>query len=180
MQAPGNFESHLKLATIRIFLIFLMPLFTISCSYDMFAPDSEVAELTPQAKEILINNGRYDKPFETLGSVEYSLKTSASTPVNQQELRNQAVAFLKQTALAKYSEKVDAIVDVKVVESTEENYTGKLSIIDVSGIAVAFIPEATPATKQKIKSKAKPSKNLAHKPKIKSEEIEITPSEILK
>lgn len=187
MQAPENVESPIKLAVIRIFLVLIMPMFAISCSDDPFLPSSEFADLPSQTKEILINNGRYDKPYETLGPIEYTLKTSTSTPVNQIGLRNRAIAILKQEALAKYSAKTDAIVDVKVVESIEESDEEKLNIIEVSGIAIAFIPEPKPVTKQKIKPKAKPSpnktkplKNGSGKTQTEDQDIEITPSELLK
>ena len=190
MQLLGNFENYIKQVVFRIFMICLMPLLCISCSNDPFTLSSELNDLPSQAKEILINNGRYDKPYETLGPVEYTLTTNIPTSVSQIELRNQAVVFLKQEALTKYGEKVDAIINVKVVESTEENYTEKLNIIAVSGIAIAFIPEPKPVNKQKIKSKAKslkasPNKtkslkNSASKIQTEDEDIEITPSELLK
>ena len=175
----------MKLAVTKIVLLFLAVAITIGCSSNLFTPSSLPNNASYPGKEILINNERYDKPYETLGAIEYTLKKNTSIFVNQIELRNLAIANLKQAAKAKYGDKVDAIVDFKVVENTQENYDEKLSITHVQGTAIAFLPEIKPIAKQKAKYKAKPpnSKSKPHKggvDKNQTEEIEITPSELLK
>ena len=133
-------------------------------------------------KEIQVNDGRFDKPYEILGPVEYTLRKNTSIFVSQIELRNQAVEYLKQEALARYGERVDAIIDFVVKESAAENNDERLSSTHVQGLAIAFLPEMKhtsrhkPKYKPKVTSKIKPSKGDSNK----AEDIEITPSELLK
>jgi len=98
--------------------------------------------------------------------------------VDQIELRNQAIALLKQEALARYGDKVDAIIDTQVQESTIEGYDNPLSVTHVQGIAIAFDPEKKTIARRSIKRKAKSPKSTLRE--TQPQEIEITPSEILK
>ena len=167
----------MKYAATRILLVFFAALVASSCSNITYKPASIITDQTTlpnPSKEILINNGRYKRPYAILGSIEYTLKRYASIFVGQIELRNQAIALLKQEAFAKYGDQVDAIIKVKVEESTGEGYDAPLSVTHVRGIAVSFKP--------KTKHKAKSAKNTLRKtkPNSKPQEREITPSEILK
>lgn len=175
----------MKLAVLRTYFVFLAILLNTGCSNnDFFVSSPFSTNPSYPTKEILINNGRYDKPYETLAPIEYTLKKQTSFFVDQLELRNQAIDYLKQAALARYGNKVDAIVDVKVEENTEDNFDGKLSITHVQGVAIAFIPEAKTINKNKAKSsknipsRIKSTKNGSNKSQ--TEDIEITPSELLK
>jgi hypothetical protein len=175
----------MKLAVTRIVPIFLVTVIFIGCSNNFFTTSSSTSNPAYSGKEILINNERYDKPYETLGPVEYTLKKDTSIFVTQIELRNLAIDNLKQEAKAKYGDEVDAIVDFKVVENSQESYDAKLSIIHVQGIAIAFIPEIKPIAKHKPKYKAKSTSSRAKSSKggnskNQTEDIEITPSELLK
>lgn len=177
----------MKYAATKILLVFFAVLVVSSCSNKTYKPASIATNQTTlpnPSTEILINNGRYNRPYTILGSIEYTLKRYASIFVGQIELRNQAIALLKQEAFAKYGDQVDAIIEVKVEESTGEGYDAPLSVTHVWGIAVSFKPK----TKHKAKSakkrphKAKSAKNTLRKtkPRSKPQEREITPSEILR
>jgi hypothetical protein len=181
----------MKHADTRAIFILLSTLLVVGCNNNPFTTSSIFTDQTSTpypSKEILINNGSFNKPYIVLGPVEYTLKRYISIFVDQVALRNQAIAFLKQEALSSYGGKVDAISDLVVEESTEEGYDGQLSVTYVKGIAIAFKPEGNAAnhkSKHKTKSskkntsrKAKPSKNASRK--VESKERKITQSEILK
>lgn len=139
-------------------------------------------------KEILINNERYYKPRVVLGPVSYTLRKNTTLLNDQLELRNQAIDLLKQTAYARYGQQVDAIEELKVTEKKADvSSVSTQNVTHVEGTAVAFLPENKAYTKPKsrvktVKSpvrKPKPSSNVINQ-KEKSEDITITPSEILK
>lgn len=170
----------MKQAVIRIQLL-LVVLMAAGC----YPNRGSIFSNTPAStKEILINNERYDKPFVVLGPVEYTLKKNTTLFVDQIDLREQAIDSLKQTALARYGQRVDAIVDVQVVENSLEGVEDKLNVTHVKGTAIAFLP-AYKAYK-KPKSRPKPIKNIVRKtrpPLVRKEspsDVTITPSEILK
>jgi hypothetical protein len=182
----------MKYAGIKMLFVIFSILLAVSCRNN---PSKETASVAtrqtplpnpPSPKEILINDDRYDKPYTILGPIEYTLKRNTSTFVNQIELRNQAIDFLKQNALARYGNKVDAIMKVNVQEIIQKSYVNPLSITHIQGIAISFKPEYSP--KHKTKHKAKSSKNKFSKAKwikgtsrkTKSDKIKITPSELLK
>jgi hypothetical protein len=165
----------------RILLNFFGILLIVGCSYNPFSSSSIFPGQTTapySSKEIPVTVGRYDEPYITLGPIEYTLKKYTSFFVDQVDLRNQAIGFLKQEALARYGDKVDAIIDLEVHESTEDGYDGALNVTHTQGIAIAFKPEIKSISKRKTKHKTKSSKNTSRK--YKQEEVEITPSEILK
>jgi hypothetical protein len=182
----------MKLAVVRIILVILAAIATIGCSNYFTAPPSEFSQQSLPAKEILVSYGRYDKPYETLGPIEYILKNASIPDDRQNELWDQAIELLKQEALKKYGDKVDAIVDVEIIESSEEINGKNFNIILAKGVAIAFSSGIKPTSKHKIKykvrhkpksskstsSKIKPAKKAPSK--IQTEEIEITPSELLK
>jgi hypothetical protein len=173
----------MKLAIVRILLTLLMS--SLGGCY----PNQTSIFSSPSSpgKEILINNEQYDKPHVILGPVEYTLRKNTSLFVDQIELRNQAIDLLKQSAFARFGQKVDAIEDVKV---TENNTTDRLNqiqnVTQVKGVAIAFLPESRDSVKSKNRAKSvrspvrrgKPSNSVVHKEN--SEDITITPSEILK
>ncbi len=161
------------------------------------------------AEEILISNEEFDKPHRILGPVQYTLRSRPSLFTSQLEFREQAIDLLKQQTYAKYGDSVDAIIDTKVEESTIEDADGKLNIVNIQGVAISFIQPASKQEKSSTKSqtkrkqksakkilivkKTKPVKKVTDKPvprqhgksvvkntEPKSEEITITPSEILK
>lgn len=181
-------------AAISRLLIFLVVLLTTGCDDEFHTPPVLSSDGPKLTKEILINNGRYEKPYETLGPIKYTLKKHSSSDTSQIELRNQAIAILKLKALAKYGDKVDAIIYIDIVESTEEELIGKLNVVQIQGIAIAFIPEIKTIPKHKPKNKAKttttsPTTTNKIKPaksekgearKTQPKELEITPSELLK
>jgi hypothetical protein len=173
----------MKLAIVRILLTLLMS--SLGGCY----PNQTSIFSSPSSpgKEILINNEQYDKPHVILGPVEYTLRKNTSLFVDQIELRNQAIDLLKQSAFARFGQKVDAIEDVKVKESNAADSLNQTqSVTQVKGIAIAFLPETKPYVKSKSRTKSvknparksKPSNGVANKEN--AEDITITPSEILK
>ncbi|WP_411727903.1 hypothetical protein, partial [Methyloglobulus sp.] len=124
--------------------------------------------------------GRVNKPYIALGPIEYTLKWYDYFFVGQVELRNQAVDYLKQEALARYGDQVDAIIDVEVEESLEKGS----NVTHVREIAISFKHEtkhkAEPSKKGRHKAKSAKNTLRKTKPRSKPQEREITPSEILK
>ncbi len=175
----------MKQAVIRLQLL-LLSLAAVGCSTDFFNRPSIFSDTPTSVKEILINNERYDKPHDILGPVQYTLRKDASLFVDQVDLRSQAIDYLKLEALARYGKKADAIENVQVQENTVEGANGKLSITQVKGIAVSFLPE--PRVYSKPRSRSRSAKNpvykyrppLVHKDKHPPSDVTITPSEILK
>lgn len=187
----------MKLAVMRLILMLLVTLTSNGCSshHSTSHPDITVKPQTQPTKEILVTYGRYDKAYEALGPIEYTLINTKNSDT-QIELWDRAIELLKQAALFKYSDKVDAIVDVELAESEEENNGKILNTIQVKGVAIAFNGRIKPITKNKVKYKArykaKPKPKTPKYPssktkpekkppdKAKEEEIEISPSELLK
>jgi hypothetical protein len=183
-----------KVTVKHIMAIILMAMLSNGCSNSFSRPvpaiasQSNTAEPSP-TKEILVTYGRYDKPFTRLGPVEYTLR-NPSTIEDNFDLWDQAIEQLKLTALTRFGNKVDAIINVEIVESTESSIIEQFNIIHAKGIAIAFTPGTRPTFKHRAKYKAKPSSNKT-KPSIRKkvpenpqpeeeEEIEISPSELLK
>jgi hypothetical protein len=178
----------------RILIGLIAALLTVSCNKHILnpapvvIPDQEDALINP-AKEILINNGRFEKPCTLLGQIEYTLKSSRSSTVDQSELRSKAIGALKKEALAKYGDKVDAIIDTKVQENLDE-VDSSLTVTNVQGIAISF--ETTDIKIQKPKSSPKPrhkkhglrkvtsKKHYLPRRKKASVVKNITPTEMLK
>ena len=182
----------MKYSSTRILLVLFAALVVSSCSNNPFSSSSiftDQATLPYPPKEILIIEGRVNKPYIALGPIKYTCKWYDYFFVGQIELRNLAVDYLKQEALAKYGDQVDAIIDVEVEAILEKGS----NVTHARGIAVSFKPPGTktlakPKAKHKAESsksrphKAKPAKNTLRKtkPRSKPQEREITPSEILK
>lgn len=167
-------------AATRILLVFFSAVLVISCSENPFTHSPIFTNDTafPNAsKEILVSDSRFDRPYTILGPIETTQKKYTSIFVDQIELRNQAITLLKQQALAKYGDKVDAIIDTQVRESTE-GYDEPLSVTHVQGIAIAFDPEKKTLPRKSVKRKVKSPKGALRE--TQPQEIEITPSEILK
>lgn len=173
----------MKQAVLRLLYIFLISFLVTGCESGLFQQSPFFSSRFQPTKQVLINNGRYDKPYEILGPVSYKLTKNTSVFVDQLELRNEAIDSLKQEAIARYGSAVDAIVDVKVNENlvqgnVEENVTL------VQGLAIAFIPSAKSNTKPKPKARPKTKSTAKPKPiyhlEPKPRDINITPSEILK
>jgi hypothetical protein len=176
---------------MRKILLSLVVMLSNGCSDSFLAPAPMLSAQSHPAKEILISYGRYDKPYETLGPIQYSLKAT-SVPDDQIELWDQAIDFLKQEALTQYGNKVDAIVDVEIEERTMKNGGEDFNIIHVQGTAIAFTPGKKPTNKHKVKyrvkykaksskptaNRIKPSKKVPDKTQV--DEIEFSPSELLK
>jgi hypothetical protein len=197
MSFTKRFGLQTKVTIKHFMAIILMAFISNGCSNSISRPaplaisQSKPTYKPSPAKEILITYGRYEKPFTKLGPVEYTLKTPSTTDDNF-ELWDQAIEFLKQAALTRFGNKVFAIVNVEIAESTEVSNDEQFNIIHAKGIAISFSPGARPAVKHRAKHKAKPaSKTTANKAKPANEkkvpeksqpeeEIEITPSELLK
>ncbi|MBM4208534.1 MAG: hypothetical protein FJ190_11190 [Gammaproteobacteria bacterium] len=103
------------------------------------------------------------------------------------ELRNQAIDLLKQTAFARFGRQVDAIEELKVTEKKAEGGSVTQNVTHVQGTAVAFLPENRSYVKPRprvktVKTPVRKPKPASHvvQNKEKSEDITITPSEILK
>jgi hypothetical protein len=176
----------MKRVGTRIFFVIFGVLFIVGCrnnpitnasSTETSSTVTSQTALSNADKEILINDGRYDRPYEILGQVEYTLEKPSSSN-NQIQLRTEGIDLLKKEALTKYGDKVDAIIDTKIQESKEEGYDNPLSITHVDGIAISFKPEEKVVAGHKTKHRAKSSKKILRK--TKPQEIKITPSEILK
>ncbi len=167
-------------AVIRILLLSLV-LATAGC----YPNRTSIFSGTPKvSKEVLINNERYKKPYAILGPVEYTLRKNTSLFVDQLDLREEAIEFLKQEALARYGQSVDAIVDIQVIENSLQNVKDKLNVTHVKGTAIAFWPEHKAYTRPRVRPK--PAKTIVRKTRpqpIRKEsppDVTITPSEILK
>jgi hypothetical protein len=198
MPYTKRFGLQTKVALLQVVGIISVATLLNACSTSISKPvplTDNSASATPQApqtKEILIVYGHYDKPYTKLGTIEYTL-TDASTPneeTDQYELWDQAIEHLKQRALDKYGDKVEALTNVEIVESTAENSGSQSKHIHAKGIAISFAPGTRPIIRHKAQNKAKPPpkptaikakppKKTADKPQT-DEEIEITPSELLK
>jgi hypothetical protein len=150
-----------------------------------FFPEPNVADISE--KDVLISMGSLKGPYSVLGPVEYILRQNPSYFQNSHDLSDLAMTHLKHEALAKYGERVDAIMNTQFHHSVESGYDGQMEVIHIEGTAIEF---KTPKKKiLKPKSKAKP-KIIARKPvptkpnvapKIESEpDINITPEELLK
>jgi hypothetical protein len=190
----------MKRITLRILLVFFVALLFEGCSsnssirptYSLPTAQPKTSQESGPTKEIFLTYGGYDKPLTKLGQVEYKLKAS-SPPDDTYKHWDQAIESLKQAALRRFGDKLDAIINVEIVESTEWGIGEQYHMIHAKGLAISFSPGARPAIKPKTKHKAKPpSKAITtNKPKPSNEkkppekpqpeeEIEITPSELLK
>jgi hypothetical protein len=183
---------------IRILIGLIAALLTVSCnkhitpSAPVAIPGEEDTFINP-AKEILINNGRFEKPCTLLGQIEYTLKSNRSSTANRSELRSKAINALKNEALVKFGDKVDAIIDTKVQENLDE-VDNSLTVTNIQGIAISFgttdikIQKPMPSLKPRHKKKHK--KHGLHKvtskkhylPRRKKVPVakNITPLEMLK
>jgi hypothetical protein len=179
----------------RILLVFFSALLIISCSENPFS-NSSIVPADPSAntrkeilaQEILVSDSRFDRPYTILGSIETTQKNYITPSVDPIQLRNQAITLLKQEAYSRYGDKVNGIIDTQVQESTLKDYDGPIKVTRIRGVAVAFNPEIKPIAKRIVKRKAtvpkitsrkvRPSKNTVRESQ--PEDIEITPSEILK
>lgn len=192
----------MKAFSSKIFTIFLGVLFLSGCADNQLSSVLTTSNPSTPAEEILINNQQFNKPYRILGPVAYTLKSRSSLFSSQLDFREQAIDLLKQQTYAKYGDEVDAIIDTRVEESTTEDRDGKLNVTHIEGVAITFLADkseqskATPksAIKRKHKSarkilvikKIKPVKKMPEriadrpvkKPKV--EDIEISPTEILK
>jgi hypothetical protein len=177
---------------LRVAVIFSVALLSNGCNGNPSSSSPILVNPDPQpTKEILISYGRYDKPYQILGPINYNLKTYA-TPEDDIELWDQAIDFLKTESLVKYGDKVDAIVDVEIEDNSEVNSAHGLYIVQAKGVAISFNTALKPTVKNKVKylvrykskafrSKPKKSKLTKKSPvKTKVEEIEFSPSELLK
>jgi hypothetical protein len=197
MSSIKSFGLQTKVTLKHMMAIILMAMLSNGCSN---SPSNPVPVIVSQsnpthepnpAEEILVTYGRYDKPFARLGPVEYTLKNPSTTDDNF-ELWDQAIEQLKQAALTRFGDKVDAIINVEIVESTESSIIEQFNIIHAKGIAISFTPGTRPSVKHRAKYKARPpSKQSSNKTKPSipkkapekaqpEEEIEISPSELLK
>ncbi len=175
-------------AATRILLVFFSAVLLISCSENPFTHSpifTGETRLPNPPKEILVSDSRFDRPYTMLGPIEITQKKYSSVFTDKIELRKQAIAMLKQEALARYGNKVDAIIDTQVTENTLTGYDDAMSVTHVQGIAIAFDTEKKPTARRSIKRKvsspthkAKSSRNTARE--TRPRDIEITPSEILK
>jgi hypothetical protein len=175
----------------RILLVFFSALLIISCSENPFT-NSSIVTADPSAntrkeilaKEILVSDSRFDKAYTILGSIETTQKNYITPSIDPIQLRNQAITSLKLEAYARYGDKVDGIIDTQVQESTLKDYDGPIKVTRIHGVAIAFNPKIKPIAKRKATAskiparKAKSSRNNLRESQ--PEDIEITPSEILK
>jgi len=182
----------MKHTALRLLFFFFIALQVVSCSNNPFTYPSVFTDESTSpypSREIFVLEGDLDKPYTTLGPIDYTLRNDFSFFSGQEGLHSEAVTYLKQAALARYGNKVDAIINLEFQDSTEEGFFSP-SITYVRGIAVAIKSESESFNKPKRKYKAKshkkyPSKtkstnNVIHKPKSKAAEPEITPEEMLK
>lgn len=198
MQLYKQVEPPIKPTAVKFSFMLFVALLSVGCNHKLPSSPPTELNLAPQSrplKELLVTYGRYDKPYGTLGPIDYTLK-STSTSDDQIELWDRAIDFLKLAALSKYGDKVDAIVDVELAESEEESNGKLLNIIHVQGVAITFNGGIKPINKNKVKYKARYKAKPRHKlpkpissktksakkipDKAKEEEIEISPSELLK
>jgi hypothetical protein len=101
----------------------------------------------------LVTDGDLNKPYEILGSVEYKLTGqslySTQTSLDgspASEVAKEAKEMLRRVAYTKYGDRVDAIINTKVVGGYEGGfagafagvYGGKTGVVQAEGIAVSF------------------------------------------
>ena len=184
----------MKYVMAKLFFVLIVACFFTGCDNGPNAPISVFSgPSTPYpTKEIFATEGSVSNPYLILGPVEYTLSNSFSFFSGPEEIRARAVEYLKQEALARYGNKVDAIIEIEFQDGTEQGFF-KPNVTYAKGLAIAFKEAGRPRAKPKKKHKVKPTtKNSVSKPKPsikttprktapeKPEEREITPSEILK
>jgi hypothetical protein len=114
---------------------------------------TSAAQLKIPTREILVTDGDLNKPYEILGSVEYKLTGqslySTQTSLDgspASEVAKEAKEMLRRVAYTKYGDRVDAIINTKVVGGYEGGfagafagvYGGKTGVVQAEGIAVSF------------------------------------------
>jgi hypothetical protein len=166
----------------------------VGCSNDPNAPFSifpSQQTTTSPAKEIYVSEDDISNPYVVLGSVKYTLRSDFPIFSNQADLRNRAIENLKQEAVTRYGNDVDAIINLVFQESPEQDSYFSPNIIYIRGTAIAYKPGTKTYSKPKRKHKVKVSKNTSSKAKSspktlrkpvpeRQDEPEITPSEMLK
>jgi hypothetical protein len=182
--------NHSKAQFIFVFAAVI----STGCSDNRIWPNLGYSEPPPPAEGILISNAQYNKPYKVLGPVEYTLKTRPSVFSSLLRDREQATDLLKQQTYARYGDEVDAIIDTRVQESSVQDNNGKLNIVHIEGLAISFLEETythgKPSSKKSGRYKTKSAKRImvfkknkqvnGSKDKPATDEVEITPEEILK
>lgn len=189
--------------SVEKFITVLMGVALITgCSNDSFSPSSiftDQSATSYPAKNIFATEGDIASPYTPLGNVEYTLQSNFPIFSDQSALRSQAIEKLKQEAVTRYGDKVDAIINLEFQESAEQNGYFSPTLTYVRGLAIAYKETGgtRPYSKTKRKHKAKsiksspvktkpprnapiPSRNTSTKSAPEMEEPEITPSELLK
>ncbi len=189
--------------SVEKFIIALMGTMLItSCSNDSFSPPSIFTDQSAASypvKNIFATEGDISSPYITLGNVEYTLQSNFAFFSDQSSLHNQAIEKLKQEAVARYGDRVDAIINLEFQDSGEQSGYFSPTLTYVRGLAIAYKETggARPYSKTKRKHKGKstksspaktksprntpaPSRSTPAKSSPDMEEPEITPSELLK
>ncbi len=121
---------------------------TVAVDSGLSSPTKDVNEssLPTPTKDILVIEGDLNKEYTILGQVEAVPNKGKSIYSNQIDANNQAKEFLKKAAFAKYGEKVDAIINYRVLRSIKGGFWGAFVTAygatnlatQAEGIAVSF------------------------------------------
>ncbi len=179
----------------RLLFILLGALLAMNCAEQTVIRTDQA--LQPAAKKkIPERDDKAYKGYITLGSIEYTL-TSDSSSDKAADQKQKAIDALKNAALEKYGDDVGAIIET-VIEEHKEN--GNKGIVNVKGVAIAFFTNEHKPIVTQTRHSEHNATTVSHKshsvkpksykvkvfyakktkPKIQEEDIEISPSEMLK
>ncbi|MEQ1558871.1 MAG: hypothetical protein ABL933_08035 [Methyloglobulus sp.] len=182
----------------RLLFTLLSALLAMNCAEQNVVRTDQA--LQPAAKKkIPEQDDNAYKGYITLGAIEYTL-TSDSSSDKAADQKQKAIDALKNAALEKYGDDVGAIIETVIEEHKENGNKGIANVVHVKGVAIAFFTNehkpivtqtrhsehnATTVSHKSRSVKPKPYKVKVFyakktKPKIQEEDIEISPSEMLK
>jgi hypothetical protein len=114
-----------------------------------------------------VTEGDLNKKYTILGKVEHTMDKGRSVYADGMKAQKEVQEFLKKEAFTKYGDKVDAIINTKVLESVKGGFWGAVGGAygahsvgtSAEGIAISFDDKAVEAvdkpTATPIKAKGK-------------------------
>lgn len=186
-----NFDCA-KLIAVLLFVVTLT-----SCSNDAFAPGAfsfNGPETGYARKNIYTTDGGVNSPYNVLGPVESSVTNNFPMFSSPTAAHDEIIENLKQTAVSRYGSTVDAIINIEIHETANNEDFFAPIITYARGLAISYKTGAKTYLKSKKRHKAKSSKyvpsgkskasrnstnKIAPAPEIENEP-EITPEELLK
>jgi hypothetical protein len=131
-------------------ILCLVAAFGSACSTQTAKPATAEAGLLTPTKEIIVTDGDLNKPYDILGSIEYTLTGKSLYASGSPEATKQAKEMLRKAAFTKYGERVDAVINAKTTEGVSGGFWGIIAgsygagtgTVQGEGIAVSFKREA--------------------------------------